>query len=464
MSPAPALRQSPSCPWVPQPWIQFDVLLDRIVGQYDHQNRNIPIFNDLLIARLCQMGLNTGRLLSIDGFVERPEVLEGSLSDVFIACTVDQWYSEAFLHQWVKLKKRYACKVLITLEPIFTPLSMYDSPARNARERHQDFLRAFDPDIILYNSLLDCEAYRALGLGHATPLHYIQADPMELSCPALPWEEKHPALLFTGNPVVWENSRPEFQGWTRTEQLNHLASHAPLPVYSIHEQFTHRACYDLANLFRFQLSPRSGYTFHPPRVIQSALVGSIPVILIPRNLQEHLFKECPLLREDKNCLVGYDGEYEALFRKLKNDDLCREIALNVGELLGMGTFQDSIRTLVTTIQDVLRGSPVFGDPEQAPIAPVAVPPHRLIKPVSLLERLLWFLIPGLGKRRRRKRREVIGNYKEMMQWGHRSKRPWVFFGPPADADPAELRRTLLEGNCSEPPLLKPFTPARPQEP
>ena len=443
-------------PWAPGPWIQFDALLDRITGQYDHQNRSIPIFNELLVARLCQQGLMSGILLSIDGFVERPELLDRSVSDVFVACTVDHWYTDAFLDSWAKVRKRYACKVLITLEPIFTPLSMHFSEESNARERHERFLRAFDPDIILYNSSVDCEAYRRLGLGRAIPLSFIQADPMELACAPLSWDQKHPAILFAGQPSAWEEAKPEYQGWSRAHQVSVVAQQAPLPLYAIHEQFTHRACYDLANLFRFQLCPRSGYAFHPPRVIQSALVGSIPVILLNRDLEEQLHLECPLLREDHNCLVGYDGEYEELFRKLKDEDLCRSIASHLPELLGMGTFEDSMRAAAAAIRGVLEASGALERPAERPS--LGMPPP------GFWEKLLWAVWPGYGKRRRRERRRLatgrVGwpEYDGAIAWGHREDRPIVFAPPPHGSDPLLLRKALLEGEGEGLPLLAPYQP------
>ncbi|MEZ0372429.1 MAG: hypothetical protein ACAI44_25285, partial [Candidatus Sericytochromatia bacterium] len=112
-------------------------------------------------------------------------------------------------------------------------------------------------------------------------------------------------------------------------------------------------CYGVANQFRFQLQPRSGYAFHSARTIQSALVGSIPVILLHRDEVPILAEEAPFARPDHNLLLGLEGEFDILLDKLRDQDLCLQIHHHLSELLAGGTISDGVSLLTALIKQRL---------------------------------------------------------------------------------------------------------------
>jgi hypothetical protein len=106
----------------------------------------------------------------------------------------------------------------------------------------------------------------------------------------------------------------------------------------------------VANEFRFQLQPRSGYAFHSARTVQSAIVGCIPVILLHPDELALLSLEAPFARPDHNLLLGIEGQLDELLDKLSNETLCRHIQQQLPELLQAGTIRQGIAELIGFIQ------------------------------------------------------------------------------------------------------------------
>lgn len=393
---APSFRSAdfPQEVWPTRIASQFDAVLLKINMKWEHQTWNIPVLNDFLLHRLCSEGLGYGLIFGIDDFLANGKILEQSRSDVLIACAVDQWYTDEFLASWSKLQTGHAVRVLVNMEPVYGPLAHHHGDRNTAIGRHEAFLKGFDPDIICYSSLIDCEAYKARG-GRARTIFFAQADLGVFGKQVLPWREKKDALLFAGKPMVWKDDKGQYPGWDRGRQLDWFANHGHPPLVAFHEAFTHRACYDIANLFRYQLCPRSGFFFHTARALQAMALQSIPVILLPKDYLPAFKQEAPWIQPDRHCLLGFDGDYEALGEKLRDESLGRFISSNLHEVAEQISTTHSAAELARAIEGLLYG------------AGGALTPETLSRPFTSTEKRRWIFKPRLGKAVRRRRRDRI---------------------------------------------------------
>lgn len=331
--------------------LQFDIVLQKqnlSPHAEVHPAMYMPSHGEFLVERLAAEGLKPGLIFGMDDFARNGRILDESSAEVLILCGLDQHFSAGFDQIWPTLQKRYTQRVLIVSEPIFSPLAFYVSPHQNARVNHLRFLEAFDPDIVLYLSAYDVQACAKMGT-RPLPLLYSLADPALASEKPLPWEAKQGLALWLGKPQAWYHNRAPQGAWERQQQLQWWLSQTRQPFAWSDRAYSFRECYAVTNRFAFQLQPRSGYAFHSARTVQSALMNTVPVLLMPPEVQELLAIEAPFARPDHNLLVGIDGAYDALIDKLQDRAHMAEIASRLPELLAAGTISQGVRRLVQAL-------------------------------------------------------------------------------------------------------------------
>ncbi|MGV3526435.1 MAG: hypothetical protein ACO1RX_19605 [Candidatus Sericytochromatia bacterium] len=331
--------------------LQFDIVLQKqnLTPHAEvHPAMYMPSHGEFLVERLAAEGLKPGLIFGMDDFALNGEILNQSSAEILILCGLDQHFSAGFEQVWPRLQKRYAKRVLIVSEPIFSPLAFYVSPHQNARVHHLRFLEAFDPDIVLYLSAYDVAACAQLG-SRPLPLLYSLADPALSSERPVPWEAKQEGVLWLGKPQAWHHNRAAQGAWERQAQLQWWLHQQRIPFAWSDRAYSFRECYAVTNRFAFQLQPRSGYAFHSARTVQSALMNTIPVLLLPPEGLALLAEEAPFARPDHNLLVGIDGAYDALIDKLHDRTHMAQIAARLPELLAAGTITHSLRRLVQAL-------------------------------------------------------------------------------------------------------------------
>ncbi|HEY9844096.1 MAG: hypothetical protein ACAI44_14295 [Candidatus Sericytochromatia bacterium] len=340
--------------------LQFDIVLQKQnlgAHQQVHPAMYMPSHGEFLVELLARHGLKPGLSFGLDDFAPCAGVLNQSEAEILIVCGADQHFSQAFYQGWQQVQRAYAYRVLILSEPVFSPLAFYLDPQHNAEANHIRFLEAFAPDCVLYLSRYDLLASeRRFGPAFARGL-YSLADPLLLQEPVRAWEAKEHTLLYLGKPDAWVHSRAQASAMTRQQQFDFFVGQTRMPFAWSFRQFSFRQCYGVANQFRFQLQPRSGYAFHSARTIQSALVGSIPVLLLHHDELPILAEEAPFARPDHNLLVGLEGEFDILLDKLRDQDLCRQIHRHLPELLEGGTISQGVQFLAEKLKTVGGGSP-----------------------------------------------------------------------------------------------------------
>lgn len=333
--------------------LQFDIVLQkenlRPLGQV-HASMHMPTHGEFLIERLCAAGLQLGLVFGLDDFSARAELLNSSPAQVLIVCGADQHHSEAFLTAWQGVQKTYDYQVLITSEPIYSPLAFWMDEYHNARAVHERFIENFMPDLVMFCSRFDLEPSQRKYRQSFQRGFYSLADPAFFTGPQLPWADKQQALLFMGKPMAWVYSRLQ-EGWNRFQQLDYFATQPRIPFAGYVDSLSWRECYQVSNRYRFQLQPRSGYFFHTARALQCALTGTVPIILLPSpDVLPWLQGEAPVVRPGHNLLVAFDGEYEPLIDILADSTRCEQIAAAGHELLALGTTQESITHLAQMLQ------------------------------------------------------------------------------------------------------------------
>lgn len=318
-----------------------------------HQAMYMPSHGEFLVDFLAQQGYQTGLIFGLDDFALNGHTLNHSSSEILVICGADQHYTKEFLKTWKRIKKNYACRILIVSEPIYSPLAYYVSPERNAQRSHEQFLMAVEPDVVLYLSNYDCLEARKRLPSSLRVLQYSLADAYFLGQAIVPWKDKDPQLLWLGKPDAWQYSRAHQQSWSRKQQLDFLTQQRIYPFVGFSRQFTFRECYQVANRFRFQVQPRSGYAFHTARTVQAALCGSIPIILLHEDYQFILQIEAPFARPGKNILLGLDGQYHLLLEQLQDENYCEKIAAAVPELMQAGSIRTGLHALDKVIKSIL---------------------------------------------------------------------------------------------------------------
>ncbi len=334
---------------------QFDIVQQKQnLGNHHqvHPAMYMPSHAEFLIESLSRLGFKPGLSFGLDDFAVHSSILNQSQAEVLIVCGADQHYREEFAIAWKGVQRLYSVKVLVVSEPIFSDLAYWQSSQQNALLQHQQFLEMFQPDIVLYLSRYDClQAQQAYP--ETLSLLYSLADPEFLSQPRLPWEQKQQAALWLGKPVAWMINRSPAQ-WSRQQQVDFFVQQQDLPFRAYSHQLTFRECYLMANQYAFQIQPRSGYTFHTARTVQSAIVGAIPVLLLHPQEQELLAIEAPFVRPDHNCLVGWESDYQSVIKKMLDPDLTAEIQSHLSELLQAGTIGSGVYDLGCALQTHLK--------------------------------------------------------------------------------------------------------------
>lgn len=332
----------------------FDIVLQKFNLCRSDFTMNMPEYGEFLVEKLCHYGLNSGLIFGIDDFLLNSSSVTQSLSEVLIVCGVDQHCHKEFLYSWQKLRNTYQCRVLIFSEPIYSPLAHYRDKNTSAVMLHEIFLQTFLPHIVAYPSLIDVQTVQEKYGDTFHVLHYSGADPAHFHGPQIPWEQKEQAMVFMGKFSAWAHNQGQAEAWTRKEQLNYFLNQSRIPFECHGGDHTYRSCYDFVSQFRFQLQPKSGYYFHTTRPIQSALVGTIPVILIHEDDLPYLLKEAPQVKPDHNVLIGFDGQYEQLLNKMEDMQLCSQIAQNLPALYQGRTTSEVIEQLGKLILEVLQ--------------------------------------------------------------------------------------------------------------
>ncbi|PKL76578.1 MAG: hypothetical protein CVV27_09555 [Candidatus Melainabacteria bacterium HGW-Melainabacteria-1] len=334
--------------------LQFDIVLQKQnLGAHQdvHPAMYMPSHGEFLVEALARAGLKPGLIFGLDDFAHGADLLNQSTAELLIVCGADQHLSEAFESGWKQLRRRYQRTVLIVSEPIYSPLAYYLDAGRNAVVQHERFLERVQPDLVLYLSQIDVIAARARhGSGFACEL-YSLADPELLREPVLDWPAKDPVLLYLGKPQAWLWARRPPGAMTREQQLDFFRRQTRQPFAWSERSFSFRECYGVVNQFRFQLQPRSGYAFHTARVVQSAIAGCIPVILLHRDEVPLLQAEAPFARPGYNLIVGLEGDFDSLLDQMQDEAHCRKIQSQLGELLAAGTITQGAQR----IADWLRG-------------------------------------------------------------------------------------------------------------
>lgn len=313
-----------------------------------HPTMYMPSHTEFVIESLSRMGFKPGLSLGIDDFAQASFLFNQSDSEILVVCGADQHLRAEFLQGWERVHKSYLKKVLLVSEPIYSPLAYHLSAEHSATAFHEQFLDRFQPDVVLYLSRYDLLMAQQRH-PHITALPYSLADEDLFHEPVTPWQDKEQALLWLGKPVAWElsgvQSPAEHNRLTREEQLTYFMDQDVLPLRAFAQQLTFRECYQVANRYRFQIQPLSGFAFHSARAVQAALLGSIPILLLHPEDLELLAIEAPFVRSGHNCLVALEGEYEALWEQLLDTAAMAKIAAKGRELLQAGTIQSCLRRL-----------------------------------------------------------------------------------------------------------------------
>jgi hypothetical protein len=313
-----------------------------------HQTMYMPSHTEFVIEVMSRLGFKPGLSLGLDDFAQASFLLNQSDSEVLIVCGADQHFREAFHQGWQRVRKPYLKKVLLVSEPIYSPLAFQIDAQHSAADSHEQFLAYFQPDVVLYLSQYDVATAQSRH-PHIVALPYSLADEDLFHEAVIPWEHKAQALLWLGKHVAWEFSRRQFlekqTQMTREEQLQFFAEQHKIPFRAFIEDFTFRECYLVANQYRFQLQPLSGFAFHSARAVQAAIVNSIPVLLLRPDDLEILSIEAPFVRPGQNCLVALEGEYDLLLDQIADTSAMADIAARGGELLQAGTIQSCLRRL-----------------------------------------------------------------------------------------------------------------------
>lgn len=336
---------------------QFDIVQQKqnLAPHQDvHPAMYMPSHGEFLIEVLSSLGLKPGLSFGLDDFALNGQCLEQSSSEIFIVCGADQHFSSAFLDRYTQLNAQHRCRILIVSEPIFSPLALFLDAEENAARRHLRFIEAFQPHFVLYLSHYDVAHAQRHFAQDFRALPYSLADPELMGAATLPWAEKQQALLWLGKPQAWTHNQwtPRgLAGKSREAQLQWLTRQQNIPFRGFARQYSFRECYLVANQYRFQVQPRAGYAFHTARTIQSALVGCIPVLLLPRAAEELLKQEAPQARPGHNLLVAWDGEEEALWEHIQDEALCQQIHGRLGELIGDELIGRRLFTLVQALQN-----------------------------------------------------------------------------------------------------------------
>lgn len=333
--------------------LQFDIILQKQNLKRPHRDTHLamymPSHGEFLVEKLAQYGLKPGLIFGLDDFCWRSELLNHSDAEILIVCGADQHFHVEFLEAWKKVQKEYAYRCLITSEPIYSPAAFWVDEYHNAIRQHERFVETFMPHSVLFNSLLDIHYSQQKYRQSFERYLYSLADPELFRGQVLPWEQKKQGLLYLGKAEAWGYSRLIDEAWSRLQQLDYFVQQQRIYFEGHQSSFSFRQCYDITNLFRFQLQPRSGYFFHTARTVQSAIVGTIPVILLHREYVPWLLQEAPWARPDQNLLIGLDGEYEELIDKLCDQELGMKIQGRLHELLQAGTISQALAVLVQSI-------------------------------------------------------------------------------------------------------------------
>lgn len=312
-----------------------------------HETLYMPSHTEFVIEVLCRLGFKAGLSLGIDDFAQAGFLYNQSPSEVLVVCGVDQHLRTKFEAGWQQVTKHYQRKVLLVSEPIFSPLAYALNATENAACSHERFLHAFQPDIVMYLSAYDVQVARQR-YPQQLSLLYSLADADLFQGPVTPWEQKAQALLWLGKRDAWDYSLRRQQhpeAWTRTQQMTYFAQQQHIPFRGFLQQFTFRECYQVADQYRFQLQPLSGFAFHSARAVQAALVGSIPILLLRPEDQELLAVEAPFAHHGRNCLIALEGHYDALLQSLRDTEQMAAIAQQGQELLQAGTIQSCLHQL-----------------------------------------------------------------------------------------------------------------------
>lgn len=337
--------------------LQFDIVLQKQNLKRPHRDVHMamymPSHGEFLLEKLAQHGLKPGLIFGLDDFCQCSDLLNYSDAEILIVCGADQHFDVEFLRAWQKVRKPYAYKSLLTSEPIYSPAAFYVDEYNNAVRKHERFVETFMPNSVFYNSLLDFQPSEAKYRASFARYLYSLADPALFQGQILPWSQKKQGLLYLGKAEAWGYSRLHSQAWQRLQQLEYFLAQDRLYFEGHQLSFTFRQCYEAANQFRFQLQPRSGYFFHTARTVQSAIVGTVPVVLLHRDYLPLFQAEAPWAKPDHNLLLGFDGEYEVLLDKLCDPVIGEKIQANLGELLAAGSISQAVQALVTAIERAL---------------------------------------------------------------------------------------------------------------
>jgi hypothetical protein len=176
-------------------------------------------------------------------------------------------------------RDKYRYLIYFTITSIYSRFAQQD-----IRKLHESRIDTLKPDVICYmckedlilspfkNKLLFCNNKFA-------------------DLRPTPWLDKYDGLIFAGK------SRPQID-LIRNIFTTRLMYYPPLS-FQMDESLIY---YDM---FRFTLCPLAGHLFHQ-RVYNAALVGSIPIIIIPDRFTElHWFPE---LINGTNCLIVRDTD------------------------------------------------------------------------------------------------------------------------------------------------------------
>lgn len=333
--------------------LQFDIVLQKQnLGPHrdTHESMYMPSHGELLVELLARAGFKPGLIFGLDDFGEAGALLNRSQAEVLIVCGADQHLSEAFARGISQVTRAYDYKVLIVSEPIFSPLSYYLDARRNAELNHLRFLERFEPDCVLYLSRYDVAAARQRWPGLSV-MPYSLADPQLFGWPPTPWAQKERLLLYLGKVKAWDFARSTPVGaLRREEQLGWFIKQQRIGFAWREYGLSFRQCYQAADQFRYQLQARSGYAFHSARTLQSAIVGTIPVILLHRDELGLLSIEAPSAVPDGNLLVGIEGEFDTLVDKLTDDAFCERIQARLPELMAEGTISQGVAALAARIK------------------------------------------------------------------------------------------------------------------
>lgn len=333
--------------------LQFDVVLQKQNLKCPHRETHLamymPSHGEFLVEKLAQYGLKPGLIFGLDDFCLRAELLNRSDAEILIVCGADQHFHTEFLQAWQRVRKHYAYRCLITSEPIYSPAAFWVDEYHNAIRQHERFVELFMPHSVFFNSLLDIQASEQKYRQSFERYLYSLADPELFRGQLLSWEQKKQGLLYLGKAEAWGYSRLISEAWQRLQQLDYFVQQQRIYFEGHQSSFSFRQCYDMANLFRFQLQPRSGYFFHTARTVQSAIVGTVPVVLLHREYLPLFLREAPWVRPDQNLLVGLDGEYDVLLDKLCDQELGARIQTQLHELLQAGTVSQALAVLVQSI-------------------------------------------------------------------------------------------------------------------